>query len=492
MASDTPDRDRMVDRRQSTTSTIAGVAATPMSAEVGGAGGIGTHRESTMSRSMHNAVMLPASVVHGSYGTTAATPGWGGGGRYSSHRGPEPHPNDGYQQQHHLHHHHHHNDRYEEFFDQDDGEVDAPELAHLTVDHSPGPAGIVLATTPARVQRPAVVVYSKGSNKGARTSVHPHSPGGSPFDQPGAALSGNHGGGGRGGGSGGNEYYEDDPFKDRRGHLHQQQQQQQRHSMHTIGGSGEGQHRSAAVSDYRSPHSYSAGSQGIRARGDTDVEPKTLYYRTHVLDESSDQESIADGEVATVVAASGTSGAGGAGGAPLQSNTSSTIGRLSGNLLKDHFKRLSTPYVKAIREQQQHQATSPTGLSCIEEGGGDHLQHKDVDLSGMAGGGRGGNGFESSMPVPGPAPPSSSDRRWSRALLKGHRQHHHAQQQESSEEDGGVVVVVEDLSEDGVGDMHDHRRGHRQVHSGSLASFRGLDDPSHPRLRVMNPDDGAF
>jgi hypothetical protein len=27
------------------------------------------------------------------------------------------------------------------------------------------------------------------------------------------------------------------------------------------------------------------------------------------------------------------------------------------------------------------------------------------------------------------------------------------------------------------------------VHSGSLASFRGLDDPSRPKLRVMNPDD---
>ncbi|KAG0275960.1 hypothetical protein BGZ95_008172 [Linnemannia exigua] len=487
--SDAPGGDRMVDRRQSTASTVVGVAATPMSAGGGGGGGIGTRRESTMSRSMHNAVMIPASTVRGSYGTTAATPSWGGGGGrgYSSHQSPEPHPNDGYQQ-----HHRHHNDRYEEFFDQDVGEVDAAELEHPPIDYPPGPAGIVLAAPPARVQRPAVVVYSKGNNKGARTSIHPYSSGGSLFDQPEAAVSGNNGGGG-GGGGGGSEYYEDDPFKDRREHLnqhhHQQQQQQQRHSMHTIGGNGGGQHRSAVVSDYRRPHSYSAGSQGVRSRGDMDVEPKTLYYRTHVLDESSDQESIADGEVAPVVASNSATGAKG----PLQSNNGSTLGKLSGNLLKDHFKRLSTPYVKAIRDQQQHQATSPTTLSSIEEGG-DHLQHKDVDMSVVAGGGAGGGGgneFESSMPVPGPAPPSSSDRRWSRALLKGHRQHHHVQ---DSSEECGVAVTVEEMSGDEVGGMHDHhgRRGHRQVHSGSLASFRGLDDPSHPRLRVMNPDDGAL
>ncbi|KAF9904877.1 hypothetical protein EC991_002240 [Linnemannia zychae] len=461
MMSDSPDRDRMIDRRQSTASTVAGVAATPMSA---GGGGIGTRRESAMSRNIHNTVMLPSPAVRGSYGTTAVTPSWGGGG-YSSHRNPEPHHSDGYQN-------HHHNERYSEFYDQDDCGAEAAEAAHLVIDYSPGPTGVVSATPPPRVQRPAVVVYSKG-NKGVRTSVHPHQPGGSPFDLSGTVSSGSNGA------VGGNEYYEEDPFKDRRDHLYQQHQQQ-RHSMHTSLGGGVGGHRSSGVSDYRRPHSYSAAGQRVGARGDTDVEPKTLNYRTHVLDESSDLESIADGEVAAVVAA-GT-------GCQMQSN-SSTIGKLSGNLLKDHFKRLSTPYVKAIRDQQQHQATSPTSLSCVEEGGGGrgrgegNLQQKgaggrDVDSS-MAGG---GNGFESSMPVPGPAPPSSSDRRWSRALLKGHRQ----QQSSSSEE------VVEELSGDEVGTMQDHyRRGHRQVHSGSLASFRGLDDPSHPRLRVMNPDDGT-
>jgi hypothetical protein len=156
--------------------------------------------------------------------------------------------------------------------------------------------------------------------------------------------------------------------------------------------------------------------------------------------------------------------------------------------LKDHFKRLSSPYVKAIRDQQQHQATDPTSLSCIEEG----FPQKDVNSMHS-----GGNGYESSMPVPGLA--SGSERRWSRSLLKGvvggvgggsHRR------DSSSEE----VDAIEELSGDeqdnsvscGVkNEGHGHFRGHRQVHSGSLASFRGLDDPSNLRLRVMNPDDGV-
>ena len=75
----------MVDGWQSTASTVTGVAATPMSA--GGVGG--TRRESVVSRTTHNTVMLPAPAVRGSYGaTTVATPTWRGG--YSSIRSPEP------------------------------------------------------------------------------------------------------------------------------------------------------------------------------------------------------------------------------------------------------------------------------------------------------------------------------------------------------------------------------------------------------------------
>lgn len=477
------DRGGMVDRRQSTASTVTGVAATPMSAgEVGG-----TRCESTVSRTIHNTVMLPAPTVRGSYGsTTVAMPTWGGG--YSGIQSPEPQQqhNDRYHYQ--PHQNHHSNERYEEFFDQDEGEGDAAELPHLPIDYTPGP-GTVLAGPPSRIQRPAVVVYSKNS-KGIRTSVHPHQPGGSPFDQPTNTTSSCN----SNGGSGANEYYNDDPFQDRREHLHHHHHnhQQQRHSVHTSVGPGGG-HRSSVVgvSDYRRPHSFSSGSQGVGRREVVDAEPRTLPYRTHVLDESSDQESIADSEVPaavdsslSTVAATGTGGEG---------CNSSTMGKLSGNLLKDHFKRLSTPYVKAIRDQQQYQATSPTSLSFTEEG---HT-HKDVDL--MVGG---GNGYESSLPVAGLA--SGNERRWSRALLKGvvgvgggvgggHRP------ESFGEEINGAI---EELSGDeqgaisrgelgGHGDGHGHFRGHRQVHSGSLASFRGLDNPSNPRLRVMNPDDGV-
>ncbi|KAF9117966.1 hypothetical protein BGX30_004938, partial [Mortierella sp. GBA39] len=166
MSDSQADRDRggMVDRRQSTASTVAGVAATPMSA--GGVGG--TRRESTISRTIHSTVMLPVSAVRGSYGsTTVATPTWGGG--YAGIRSPEPQQqqhNDGYHYRQHQ--HHHSNERYEEYFDQDECEGDAAELPHLPIDYTPGP-GTALAAPPTRVQRPAVVVYSKNS-KGVRTS----------------------------------------------------------------------------------------------------------------------------------------------------------------------------------------------------------------------------------------------------------------------------------------------------------------------------------
>ncbi|KAG0201235.1 hypothetical protein BGX33_010444 [Mortierella sp. NVP41] len=404
MVSDTQTDRVMIERRQSTASTVIGVAATPMSA------GMGTRRESTMSRAAFNAVMLPAPAVRGSYGTTTNTPTWGGG--YSCHRSPEPH-NDGYN----------HDDRYEEFFDHDGCEVDPSELTHLAIDYSPGPTSqsgpgeVLTSPQKATVQRPAVVVYSKNTSNG--------------------------------GGDGELHNFGDDPFQDRGGNAHHPQQQhgQQRHSMHTIGGhGGRGigkQHRSPTASDYRRPHSFTIGSHRGGA-GQIGSEPKTLYYRTHILDES-DQESVVDGEMVETVAGEG-------------KNRSSTVGKLSGNMLKDHFKRLSTPYVKAIRDQQQHQGTSPSSLSCIEEG---------------------------SMPVPGPA--TASERRWSRALLKGVVGVGGGYRQDSSEE-----IVVEESAPGGEGDEGSScHQGHRQVHSGSLASFRGLDDPSHPRLRVMNSDDGA-
>ena len=242
--------------------------------------------------------------------------------------------------------------------------------------------------------------------------------------------------------------------------------------MHTAVGPGGG-HRSSVVgvSDYRRPHSFSAGNHGLERREVVDAEPRTLSYRIHILDESSDQESITNNEFAAVVASSSSKAA--ATGTGGEGSDSSTMGKLSGSLLMDHFKRLSTPYVKAIRDQQQHQATSSTSLSCIEEG----LFHEDVDL--MVGG---GTGYESLMPVPSHS--SGNERRWSRALLKGvvgveggggHRP------ESFNEETNGAI---EELSGDeqgaisrgekgGFGHGGGHFRGRRQVHSGSLASLRG-------------------
>ena len=116
----------------------------------------------------------------------------------------------------------------------------------------------------------------------------------------------------------------------------------------------------------------------------------------------------------------------------------------------------------------------------------------------------GGNESDPSMPVPGPLP--RTEGRWSRVLLKsvvGNIHHHHTDNNQSAGKDqeghgemakgaattataaaaADAAVAVAASSSAGPGtDL-------RQVHSGSLAGFRGLDDPSRPKLRVMNPDD---
>ncbi|KAG0056018.1 hypothetical protein BGZ83_006631 [Gryganskiella cystojenkinii] len=91
-------------------------------------------------------------------------------------------------------------------------------------------------------------------------------------------------------------------------------------------------------------------------------------------------------------------------------------------VIKEQLRRLSTPYVKAIRQEQVGDAsvksTGEYDIEAITEEQGHGVMN----------------------PMPGPSP--ASERR--------------------------------------------SKAKHRQVHSGSLASFRGLDD--QPQLRVMNPD----
>lgn len=120
-----------------------------------------------------------------------------------------------------------------------------------------------------------------------------------------------------------------------------------------------------------------------------------------------------------------------------------------------HFKRISIPYVQSIRQQQIE------GLSEGNEGGWS-VQDPNTRL-------------EQSLPAPGPAPPT--ERRWSRVLKSVGREL--GQRRGSSRE----------RPHEGCdGRAPGRRPSHRQVHSGSLASFSGLGDPSHPRLRVTNPD----
>lgn len=117
-----------------------------------------------------------------------------------------------------------------------------------------------------------------------------------------------------------------------------------------------------------------------------------------------------------------------------------------------HFKTISIPYVQAIRQQQ-------------------------IELSEGNDGGVDPNNIERSLPAPGPVP---TERRWSRVLKSVGREL-------------GQRIGAAERQDSGSNDDDGHRAqggrpSHQQVHSGSLASFRGLSDPSHPRLRVTNPD----
>ncbi|KAF9947099.1 hypothetical protein BGZ72_010880 [Mortierella alpina] len=459
---------------------------------------------------------------------------------------------------------------YEEFFDQDECEVDA-EIAHLpdeyaVLQHQPMQS---VVSTPQPVQRPAYVAYSNNPYSHYRYAQHlqhlqphqhqlqqqqqhhqqhqqqqqqqqrrrSHVPPLSemsihPMQHDQASA-----------------YSLNNPFRDtfpqHSSLLVQPQHLPQRHSLDSSTGrlfspttstfehgSTNSRPKRPALSEYRRPHSFTLGENhnsssisnnnhlghqdlggrrsgplggmgtdvgigvglgsGSGSGGGGEVGTEGTGYRIalHVLDEEHDLFSVTDSEPAvesvTATAMSTTARATATATAALrESNRRSTF---SGSL-RQKLKRLSSPYVQAIRhQQQQHQQqqqqrlASGGSLSCGDEGGG---------CGGVESSSGCGNGFETIVPAPGQAP-ASEQRRWSRVLLKNghasHQHHHHHPYRH------GRVSYEEDF-----GEQEGARAGaatttttwkHRQVHSGSLASFRGLDDPSLPRLRVMNPDDG--
>ncbi|KAF9439128.1 hypothetical protein BGZ76_011366 [Entomortierella beljakovae] len=236
----------------------------------------------------------------------------------------------------------------------------------------------------------------------------------------------------------------------------------QRHTMHIATHQPSvpiANRRPSVVSEYRRPHSFAVGSTG------DGMDEVPISFRTRVLDENDDQSDCT--EVEAVTSQSG--------------NQSKLInsGKLPGSL-RQHFKRLSLPYVQAIRQQQQQQPhmSNKNTSNFVEDGNGD-LGYSN------------GNGIEG-HPIPGPAP--IAERRWSRNLLKsvvggGNNNKNHIPAAATAVGEGYIEEVCNDDVEAQITAI---RQGHRQVHSGSLASFRGLDDPNHPRLRVMNPDDGVL
>ncbi|KAI8596104.1 hypothetical protein EDD21DRAFT_358441 [Dissophora ornata] len=412
-----------------------------------------------------------------------------------------------------------HNDPYEEYYDQIECEEDGG-LAHLADDYSPAAPTVI--ASPAHVfaptsQRPGALVYSESKEPshhhrlsyGIASShpgqyVHQHEQQlhhrQRPIDpnvyllnrQPLTSQPQQHQSYQQARSSSPVSPFEhteyEDPFRDalhplavpqprrrpRSQHLISHRHSMRLHSAPASGTSSGTPHHRPSVSDYRRPHSFTLGLTG-RESGE---EP--ISFRTHVLDDNDSESLNSEVELTTSkcarrVASSGT--------------IASIPRRLSGTL-KHHFKRLSSPYVQSIRQQQQdHVANS---LSYLEEGLGSGSGRAGSD--GVAGG---GNGCESLMAVPGQAP--GTERRWSRGLLKSVVFGGSSSVGSRCTKDQVAVTAasgdeqIEEMRGDAVGGTWAPAAvGHRQAHSGSLASFRGLDDPNHPQLRVMNPDDGAL
>ncbi|KAG0319353.1 hypothetical protein BGZ99_005145 [Dissophora globulifera] len=250
-------------------------------------------------------------------------------------------------------------------------------------------------------------------------------------------------------------------------------------------------------SQYRRPHSFTVvPSQGGAGRRDSDEEP--FAFRTHVLDENIDTDSIhsqfglMNGRKYST--------------ATRRLTSSGTVAALHGKwtgTLKKQFKRLSSPYVQAIRQQQQDHAGN--SLSNMEEGGLEYLGDRSAGSTrGLYEDGGSGAVCNRFVAESGSAP-SSAERRWGRGLLKGvvfsdsgiggGDGDRSSNSNNSSNREELMTAIEEMVGVEAEGRVAAQRQsmgpGHRQVDSGSLASFRGLGNPVHPQLRVMNPDDGS-
>ncbi|KAI7824700.1 hypothetical protein BC939DRAFT_139525 [Gamsiella multidivaricata] len=238
------------------------------------------------------------------------------------------------------------------------------------------------------------------------------------------------------------------------------------------------------VPEYRRPQSFAFGS-GCSTELDNDEMPVVHRYRTHVLDEG-DSESL-DSEIELTNSKYATYSK-----QERQHQVSRGMspGKLLSGSLGKQFRRLSMPYVQSIRQQQQGAAGSVA-----------YLEERDAKLGMMR---KGENGREEVGPVPEQAN-GSQGRRWSRGLLRSMVEslNHHGSgvtnlcgggegggegRMKEVHADGDENLIAAGRREEGGTEGGGY--GHKQVHSGSLASFRGLEDPEHPRLRVMNPDDG--
>ncbi|KAG0264420.1 hypothetical protein BG011_006896 [Mortierella polycephala] len=218
-------------------------------------------------------------------------------------------------------------------------------------------------------------------------------------------------------------------------------------------------HQRTGMSEYRRPHSLALDSTGENL---AIMNGSQRYNAHHILEEDE------DGEVAFRINFK-------------RNGKEKTNGNVLNGGLRQQLKRLSVPYVQAIRQQQRTCASA----SCMETG---------HDGS--------GNGHNHSVPVPELV--TTMGRRWSRALSRGNAGNSKGgefDEQSRSSSGNGEDAEAEAFETDdrvnapgGQGrrmEGHSSRR-HRWVHPGSLDSFQGLDGSSPQRLRVMNPDVGGL
>ncbi|KAF9188218.1 hypothetical protein BGZ51_000745 [Haplosporangium sp. Z 767] len=210
------------------------------------------------------------------------------------------------------------------------------------------------------------------------------------------------------------------------------------------------------MSEYRRPHSVALDSTG----GNLAISER--YNAPHILEEDEGEERAFRKSF-------------------KRNEKEKSNGNVLTGSLRQQLKRLSVPYVQAIRQRQRTCASA----SCMETG-------------------HGGNGNERNHSIPVSELVTTLGQRRSRVLSRGNVESNKggefneiSRSSSGNSEDEKAKAFKTDDGVNVSGEQSRRMRGHSSrrhqwEHSGSLDSFQGLDGSSPQRLRVMNPDDGGL